>query len=96
MSIKKPTPVIDACALRTCPVCGKRSYSSNGIHPQCAMKHADESRTRRYKTDKKAVPKTISKLAKPSLLSWKKQCPKCGVDLHISSKACTCGHHFVR
>ena len=40
MSEKKPTPVLAGINVRHCPVCGKRAYSREGIHPQCAMSRA--------------------------------------------------------
>jgi hypothetical protein len=42
---RKPEPlIVDRVAGRICAVCGKRSYSASGIHPQCAVKQADEPR----------------------------------------------------
>lgn len=42
---RKPEPLyVERAAGRVCEVCGKRSYSLNGIHPQCAVKQADEPR----------------------------------------------------
>lgn len=43
-SCKKPAPLYSAAAGTTCPVCGKRSYSLRGIHPQCAVVQADAPR----------------------------------------------------
>ena len=43
MSHKKPAAVIATGREKHCPVCGKRSYSSAGIHPQCAMRQADNA-----------------------------------------------------
>jgi hypothetical protein len=37
MSEKKPLPLTTWPKPKTCPVCGHPSYSSTGIHPQCAM-----------------------------------------------------------
>jgi hypothetical protein len=45
MDHKKPTPLYDKSpARRVCPICGERSYSREGIHPQCAVKQADAPR----------------------------------------------------
>jgi hypothetical protein len=41
MSHKKPTPILGEHNRKICPVCGKRSYSAGGIHPQCAVQQAD-------------------------------------------------------
>lgn len=39
---------------RVCSVCGKSSYSSGGIHPQCAEAQADGARVARLKAARKA------------------------------------------
>lgn len=96
MNIKKPTPVLTGGLNRTCPVCGKRSYSSNGIHPQCAVNQADEPSKRKYKAEKKLPSKKKSMPGRTGSFTWKKACPKCGVELHVRSKACGCGHRFER
>jgi hypothetical protein len=72
MNSKKPEPLfVEQLAGQPCPVCGKRSYSLAGIHPQCAMLQADAPRQRRLaeakrrtrlladlnKTDAKSVTK---------------------------------------
>jgi hypothetical protein len=44
MSEKKPQLIAERFAVRMCPVCGTRSYSRNGVHPQCAVVHADAPR----------------------------------------------------
>ena len=54
MSEKKPTPIIADGKIKMCPVCGKRSYSREGIHPQCAVALADEPRKLRLAAEKKA------------------------------------------
>ncbi len=41
MSDKKPSPLLPESNGQPCPVCGKKSYSRGGIHPQCAVKRAD-------------------------------------------------------
>lgn len=41
MSVKKPVVAIAEPVLMNCPVCGKRSYSLSGTHPQCAVRQAD-------------------------------------------------------
>jgi hypothetical protein len=33
---QKPAPLFAIPEARLCPICGKRSYSASGIHPQCA------------------------------------------------------------
>jgi len=54
MSEKKPTPVLSDRNPVSCPVCGKRSYSRDGVHPQCAMIRADAPRKERLAAEKKA------------------------------------------
>ena len=44
MSEKKPEPLVAPVAGRVCPVCHKRSYSLQGVHPQCAVRQADAPR----------------------------------------------------
>lgn len=45
MSEKKPQPIAyRAPGGQQCPVCGKTSYSRNGVHPQCAVRQADAPR----------------------------------------------------
>jgi hypothetical protein len=52
---KKPTPVIAERNSKSCPVCGQRSYSPNGIHPQCAMAQADAPRKAQLLAEKRAA-----------------------------------------
>lgn len=90
MSEKKPVPIFDSGSSKTCPVCGKRSYSREGIHPQCAVKLADADRTEDIKARKKR------EATETETLPWnKKACPKCKLVLHVRQKVCQCGHAFV-
>lgn len=51
---RKPEPLLSQPpAGRPCPVCGKRSYSITGIHPQCAMQQADAPRQLQLAADKR-------------------------------------------
>lgn len=71
MNEKKPTPVIAERASKTCAVCGQRSYSPGGIHPQCAMALADAPRKAQLLADKRAaalVKETQTALAKQEQL----------------------------
>lgn len=53
---KKPEPLIfQPPAGRPCPVCGKRSYSLVGIHPQCAVQQADAPRQRQLEAARRRV-----------------------------------------
>ena len=72
---------------KICPVCGKRSYSRGGIHPQCAVRRANATRAKKIK----AAPRST---AKSSPWSPKKMCPKCRTELHVRRKECDCGHDF--
>jgi hypothetical protein len=54
MSEKKPTPFVFERGSKSCPVCGKRSYSREGVHPQCAVTQADAPRKIRLAAEKKA------------------------------------------
>lgn len=41
----KPEPLYSMPSLGTvCPVCGKKSYSAAGVHPQCSVQQADAPR----------------------------------------------------
>jgi hypothetical protein len=54
MNTRKPEPLIaEPRRGRTCPVCGKQSYSLEGIHPQCAMQQADAPRQRLLAEEKR-------------------------------------------
>lgn len=44
IACKKPEPLYREAPGKNCPVCGKRSYSLRGIHPQCAVQQADAPR----------------------------------------------------
>jgi hypothetical protein len=54
MSKLKPEVFTPTKAPKCCPVCQKPSYSSAGIHPQCAVALADEPRRVRLVEEKKA------------------------------------------
>ena len=89
MSEKKPTPWVSQPSGKVCPVCGTRTYSHEGIHPQCAVNQADSARTEELKVERKRE----ASIPKPS--TWtKKKCPKCGVESHVRRKVCECGHEF--
>lgn len=64
MSHKKPTPVYNEREAKICPVCRTRSYSKDGIHPQCAVALSDEPRKLRLQAEKKL--KADEKKAGPS------------------------------
>ncbi|MBA3483057.1 MAG: hypothetical protein H0T51_14710 [Pirellulales bacterium] len=53
MDSKKPVPLMAEPRGSVCPVCGKRSYSLRGIHPQCAVQQADEPRQKLLAAEKK-------------------------------------------
>lgn len=54
MDSSKPDPLFSSPQLGTvCPVCGKKSYSPAGIHPQCAVKQADAPREAQLAVKKK-------------------------------------------
>ena len=50
--MKKPKPLNPEPPQKICPVCGERSYSRAGIHPQCAALQADAKRVREAKMAK--------------------------------------------
>lgn len=53
MNSKKPNPLFVEPSGSLCPICGKRSYSLRGIHPQCAVQQADEPRQKLLAAEKK-------------------------------------------
>lgn len=89
MSEKKPTAWIIQPRGTECPVCGKRTYSHGGIHPQCAVLQADAAHSAKLKEDRKREAK------EPKAPTWtKKKCPKCGTESHVRRKTCECGYVF--
>lgn len=87
---KKPTPLYNSVARAACPVCGHASYSSTGIHPQCAMQAADVVHIARVNARKLSHPVAVSSAPRP----FEKRCPRCRGTLPARSLACTCGHNF--
>ncbi|WP_152097168.1 hypothetical protein [Lacipirellula parvula] len=57
-SCKKPAPLYSTPAGKECPVCGKRSYSLRGIHPQCAVVQADAPRQAALAAAKRELAQT--------------------------------------
>ena len=90
MSEKKPTHRIRQPSGKVCPVCGQKTYSQGGIHPQCAVYQADTARAEKLKSGQKR--EAIA--AKRSTWS-KKKCPKCSGERHVRLKICDCGHVFL-
>ncbi len=89
MSEKKSVPLVSQPSGKVCPVCGKRTYSQGGIHPQCAVLQSDAARSEKLKADRKLEATE----AKPS--TWRsKKCPKCEKESHVRRKECNCGHVF--
>ena len=57
MTEKKLTPIVVTHGSKICPVCGKPSYSREGVHPQCAMIQADAPRAMHLAAERKAKAK---------------------------------------
>jgi len=56
MNPKKPEPLfVEPVRGQICPVCGKRSYSLHGIHPQCAVQQADAPRQKKLAEAKREL-----------------------------------------
>lgn len=90
---RKPQPLQAAPSRKHCPVCGEVTYSSSGIHPQCAMSQADEKRMEQVKRTAAKAPKAdVTTDIKP----WQKKCPKCRAVVHCRKFTCDCGHAFVK
>lgn len=90
MSILKPVPIVPQVVKNLCPICGKASYSRDGIHPQCALQRADEPRNVKNRAAKKKEAKAPSSQQR----QWSKKCPECGVQVHVRLLECSCGHTF--
>jgi hypothetical protein len=88
MSTRKPVPIRTGPAPKTCPVCGKSSYSLGGIHPQCAVWRADSARRLEIAAETKAMAKTAAPRG------WEKTCPKCQALLAARRAVCECGFQF--
>lgn len=88
---KKPLPLIVRPKHDPCPVCGEISYSITGVHPQCAMRQADQVRLLQIGRRKgsQVAAKPVSDI-KP----WQKVCPKCKALQHVRKQTCVCGHSF--
>jgi hypothetical protein len=87
MSEKKPTPLVSQPSGKVCPVCGNRTYSQGGIHPQCAVHQADAARCEKLKATRKL------EVAETTPSTWRsKKCPKCKNESHVRRKVCDCGH----
>jgi hypothetical protein len=96
MNHKKPTPILGEPNSKICPICGKRSYSAGGIHPQCAVQQADAPRERQIKAEKKKTAGKKKPATKKLPQSWsQKKCPSCGKDVHVRKKTCECGFDFL-
>jgi len=54
MSEKKTTPIFSDRNKKICPICGKRSYSRDGVHPQCSAIQADAPRKMALAAERKA------------------------------------------
>lgn len=87
---RKPQPLYNTAARVNCPVCGHVSYSPAGIHPQCAVRAADQIQIDRLKARIAAEPKPPTELGR-----FEKRCPKCRTVHHLRKRECTCGHSFV-
>ncbi len=98
MSSKKPQPLISRLRHERCPVCGEISYSLCGVHPQCAVRQADESRIKRLKLEKIALanaPATVAEKSDSGVKPWQRLCPRCKAISHVRKKVCGCGHTFA-
>jgi endogenous inhibitor of DNA gyrase (YacG/DUF329 family) len=81
-------------AMPDCPVCGKKSYSRGGIHPQCASERADRivRAARKAAEEKEGKIGAMGETRQP----WKKQCPRCQRQVPARRAACDCGYAFLK
>lgn len=92
---RKPTPLHQGPQPKRCPVCGQASYSSQGIHPQCAARQSDSQRVLLSKAAAAEATSQAAVAVKTDLNPWQTVCPKCRVVVHIRRKVCECGHHLL-
>ena len=89
MSEKKPEPILWRDSGKICPVCGKKSYSRAGVHPQCAVKQSDAASAEVIKEKRKREANSCESS------TWNmKSCPKCKAVSHVRKKQCECGYAF--
>lgn len=93
MSEKRPTPDLGDRDRKRCPVCGERSYSAAGVHPQCSVKKADAERSLKLKEERIADESKAAEATRPT--RWQKVCPNCKALLHVRKSRCECGHQFI-
>jgi hypothetical protein len=90
MSNSKPLPLFPGPQRVVCPVCRTISYSSSGIHPQCAASEADRVRMDLVKLRKaEQAPAPV-----PPLKRYEKRCVKCQTVHHFRKQRCSCGYVF--
>lgn len=87
----KPTPLYPEPPRAVCPHCGQTSYSTSGVHPQCAMHSADRLRMDRLKLLKPKVAPPVTAQLRPH----EKRCPQCHVAQHVRKSRCQCGFTFL-
>jgi hypothetical protein len=94
MTKLKPAPLLHVPVSNraNCPICGQSTYSRDGIHPQCAVKQADDARTARLKLK----PKPPIAPAAAAQKKWSRNCPKCGTQVHVRLAKCACGQVLIR
>jgi hypothetical protein len=91
LNYTKPMPLIIEVGKKICPVCGKSSYSRDGIHPQCAMQQGDALRRSQLAPPEKPL---AQRLPIDNAGRWNKFCPACHRSLHVRKATCVCGHRF--
>ena len=91
---RKPVPHFDRRLRPCCPVCGETSYSSAGIHPQCAVRRLDDERMKRMRL---RVARGQQEQFEPpcDMSPWKRVCPVCNELQRVRKPACNCGHVFT-
>jgi endogenous inhibitor of DNA gyrase (YacG/DUF329 family) len=97
MCAKQSTAVLRASGPKVCPICGKPSYSSGGVHPQCSQRQADEKIGERLKAARKADADAGKTKPKPAAGKiWQKSCPECHAQVHVRQARCACGFTFAQ
>jgi hypothetical protein len=90
---KKPPPLYLAPVRGKCPVCGHTSYSSTGIHPQCAMQVADRAQLQKLRERRPVETKPV--VSTPGPRPFERLCPRCKAIVHVRRIACRCGYELT-
>jgi len=87
-------PLASERAPRLCPVCGKPTYSREGIHPQCAEQQTDRERMTLLHSLEEIRSETHRRANPVRLKPFHRRCPNCSAELHSRKAQCACGQRI--